>query len=322
MNNLKSSPKDVFLHLLSIITLYISAGGLVALFFQYINLAFPDQLYPNYYYSVAGPIRWAMASLIIVFPVYLFTNWLLQNDYAKNPEKRELRIRKWLVHFTLFAAAIIIMVDLVTLVYNFLGGDLTARFSLKIIAVLLVIGSIFAYYLWDLRKGFSGRQLRSAAISSGAVILISVIAGFFTAGSPFTARLYKFDEQRVSDLQTLQNEIVNYWINKDTLPPGLESLKNDISGFVPPGDPENNSAYGYQKTGKLAFELCANFSLSSPGLAGNRPKAMPYYGDAYNQNWSHEQGKACFSRSIDPELYPKTAKPTHLESTDGRTIIY
>src|SRR3989338_6139750 len=112
MNNLKSSPKDVFLHLLSIITLYISAGGLVALFFQYINLAFPDQLYPNYYYSVAGPIRWAMASLIIVFPVYLFTNWLLQNDYAKNPEKRELRIRKWLGHITLFAAVVIIMAGL------------------------------------------------------------------------------------------------------------------------------------------------------------------------------------------------------------------
>ncbi len=209
-NNKKSSPKDVFLHLLSIITLYISAGGLIALFFQYTNLAFPDPLYPDYYSGVAGPIRWAMASLIIVFPVYLFTNWLLQNDYEKNPEKRELRIRKWLVHFTLFAAAIIIMIDLVTLVYNFLGGDLTARFLLKILAVLLVIGSIFGYYLWDLRKGFSSKQLKSAAMASGADILISVIAGFFTAGSPFVARMRKFDDRRVSDWQMIQNENINY----------------------------------------------------------------------------------------------------------------
>lgn len=319
MNTLKSSPKDVFLHLLSIITLYISAGGLIALFFQYINISFPDLLYPDYYYSVAGPIRWAMASLIIVFPVYLLTGWLLQKDYFENPEKRELKVRKWLVYFTLFAAAIIIITDLVTLVYNFLGGDLTARFLLKVLAVFLVIGSVFAYYLWDLKKGFSGKQLKYAAILSGAVILTGVIAGFFTAGSPFTARLYKFDEQRVNDLQILQNEIINYWVNKDVLPESLDNLKNNITGFIPPSDPENNAPYTYNKTGKLTFDLCAKFNLASPGATINPVRPKAYY-DSYQQNWNHEKGGVCFSRTIDPELYPKITKPTRLQGTGGEVV--
>lgn len=304
MTNLKSSPKDVFLHLLSIITLYISAGSLIAILFQYINLFFPDPLYPDYYNSVAGSIRWSMAALIIVAPAYFLVSGTIYRDLDKSPEKRELKIRKWLVHFTLFLTALIIITDLVTLVYNFLGGELTGRFALKVLTVLLVSGTIFGYYLWDLRKQLTVKQLRAFGITVSAVILISVIAGFFTAGSPFKARLYRFDEQRVNDLRILQNEILNYWIQKDKLPAKLDDLKNNITGFSAPADPESGLPYEYSATGKLSFNLCANFSLASYQIINERiPKPIGYYSDAYQQNWNHEQGKACFSRTIDPELY-------------------
>ncbi len=150
----KVSPKDVFMHLLAIVTLYVSAVSFGALLFQIINILVPDILEYNAYAreSALQAIRWAIASLIIVFPVYIGTTWMLNKGYATEPEKRNLRIRKWLTYFTLFAAAAIIIGDLVTLMYNLLGGDLTIRFLLKITVVLFVAGSVFSYYLWDIRR--------------------------------------------------------------------------------------------------------------------------------------------------------------------------
>lgn len=151
----KTSPKDIFLHLLAIIALYVSAGSFIALLFQYINLGFPDPIAGGDYYgirSVYSVIRWSIATLVIVFPAYLGASWLLNKSYAAAPAKKNLRIRKWLIYFTLFAAAIIIAGDLVALIFNLLGGELTARFLLKMLTILFVIGSVFVYYFWDLKR--------------------------------------------------------------------------------------------------------------------------------------------------------------------------
>ena len=150
----KASPKDVFLHLLSILALYGSSGSFLALLFQYVNLAFPDLRRDDFYYNEAiyHSIRLAISTLIVLFPAYIATSWYLGKAYLSNPEKRNLRIRKWLLYFTLFVAALIVLGDFVTLIYNFLEGGLTASFVLKVIAVFFVAGSVFFYYLWDLRK--------------------------------------------------------------------------------------------------------------------------------------------------------------------------
>ena len=144
----KTSPKDIFLHLLAIITLYVSAGSLVTLLFQYINIFFHGYTLQSAY----STIRWTISTLVIVFPVYVLTSWFLNKGYTANPSKRNLRIRKWLIYFTLFVATVIIIGDLVTLIYNLLGGELTVRFLLKTLAVFLVSGSVFTYYFWDVRK--------------------------------------------------------------------------------------------------------------------------------------------------------------------------
>ena len=313
------------MHLLSMIALYISSGSLIALLFQYINLYFPDALQPIYYSSVAGTIRWAMASLMIIFPIYLAVTHLLNKEYSADPEKRELRIRKWLVYFTLFVAAIIIATDLVTLVYNFLGGELTARFLLKIISVALVIGTVFLYYGLDLKEKLTKNRLSLFLWGSAGAVLLAIIGGFFTAGSPLKARLYRFDEQRIADLQGLQYQIVEFWIQKQVLPDSLGALKNDLIGYLPPKDPETGLAYGYKSDKKLAFELCANFNLASYSALniGKERIAMPYY-ETYPQNWDHKRGEKCFARVIDPELYRnQTEKPTRLEPAGGGSgIIY
>ena len=149
----KVSPKDVFLHLLSTITLYVSAGALIDLLFGYINTLFPDALAGSYYVQgMQDSIRFDVSILIIVFPAYLIVNWFLGKSYAAAPEKRDLRIRKWLVYLTLFLSALILIGDLVVLVNNLLRGDLATPFVLKVVSVFIVIGAIFAYYLADVRK--------------------------------------------------------------------------------------------------------------------------------------------------------------------------
>ena len=146
----KTSPKDVFLHLLSIVTLYASATSFLVLAFQYVNLAFPDPL--QYEGGILGMIRWAVATLVVVFPVHLISMKALYRGYQSNAAKRGARIRKWLIYFTLFIAALIIIGDLVSLINTFLGGELTVRFFLKVLAMFFVAGSIFTFYLWDMRR--------------------------------------------------------------------------------------------------------------------------------------------------------------------------
>jgi len=150
----KTTPKEVFLHLLEFVALYAVVIGFISLLFQYVNLLIPDVLERGFYatssyYSIA---RRAMATLIVIFPVYLFTAKYLNKLYLARPERQHSRLRKWLGYFTLFIAGGTVLIDLVTLIYNFLQGDLTTRFILKVLSILLVAALVFVYYLWDLKR--------------------------------------------------------------------------------------------------------------------------------------------------------------------------
>lgn len=307
----KSAPRDVFLHLLSIVTLYAAATAFLTLSFQLINLWFPDILDMGGYYAYAGArnaIRWSLASLVVIFPVYFFTARFLRKEYEAEPEKRELRVRKWLISFTLFVVALALIGDLVSLLSHFLEGELTTRFVLKVLVVAFVAGAIGAYYLWILKGRTVTPGAKAAASGILLVIIAGTITGFFYAGSPAEERLRRIDMQRVNDLQMLQSEVVNYWQAKEELPGSLTELMDDIRGYAIPSDPETGTAYEYRTTGALAFELCAVFARASEGWAMKgaleSPSLIrtPYYG-GISENWDHDAGRRCFSRTIDPDLY-------------------
>ncbi|HAT03446.1 MAG TPA: hypothetical protein DCS29_01555 [Candidatus Magasanikbacteria bacterium] len=301
---LRSTPKDVFLHLFNIVTFYLSIIGFITLFIQYINALFPDKL--NYYFTnIANGVRWSTSVLLIAVIAYLVTSWMLEKDLYKTPEKRNLKLRKWLVYFTLFISAITIIIDLMTFVYNFLSGELTVRFVLKVLVVLLVAAAVFGYYLWDLKRSLEKTKIPMilAGVVS-AIVLGSIIAGFFIIGTPTDQRARRFDDERVQDLQMIQSEIVNYWVQKRELPVQLSELNNSITGFIAPLDPKTNEQYEYLIANELSFELCVVFERVNKDIT---PAGL-YFGspyDSYNQNWSHDAGRVCFSRTIDPELYPE-----------------
>ena len=209
---LKSTPKDVFLHLFNIVTFYLSVIGFITLYVQYINASFPDEL--NYYFtSIANGVRWSTSILFVAVPAYLFTSWLLAKDLNITPEKRELKLRKWLVYFTLFISAITIIVDLMIFVYNFLDGELNTRFFLKVLVVLLVAVAVFAYYMWDLkRKEMKSKIPKILAIVLSVIVLVSIIIGFFIA-SPIG---FATAQWLIQMLRPRSNFVENHLINKNS----------------------------------------------------------------------------------------------------------
>jgi hypothetical protein len=272
-----------------------------------INVFMPDPL-SFYYTSELDTIRFATAMLIVAFAVYILLMFLIHRDIAANPGKAEIGARRWLMYLTIFLAAIMIIVDVITLLNNFLNGELSTRFFLKVLVVLVVASAVFGYYLMDIRAsgGIGKSKNRFVAIGASCAVVLSIVVSFLVAGSPWYQRNVRFDERRVSDLQTIQNETVNYWAQKNVLPAELNDLVDSISGFQPAVDPETGVAYEYSVTGELSFSLCANFATKTPEILQNVPGTtapVRYPGDVYQQNWSHDVGRTCFDRTIDPELY-------------------
>lgn len=144
------SAREAFIYLLLFVCLYLSAFNFGALLFNFINRWLPDVT--QYGGDDLSAIRFSVASLIVAFPLYLWLSSLMLKAIRKDNEKRSSKIRKWLTYVTLFVAAGVIIGDLITLLFNLLNGELTLRFVLKVLTVLLIAGLIFGYYLWDLRQ--------------------------------------------------------------------------------------------------------------------------------------------------------------------------
>lgn len=313
----KNLPRDVFLHLLATISLVAVSVSFGILLFQYINIYFPDIVSDYGYYNRFGyfdQIRSALASLIVFLPVYIWVSRFLERDIEANPEKRDLKIRKWLLYLTLFVAALTIIGDLIVLVRSFLEGELTTRFVLKVLSILFIAGSVFYYYLNELRdiRNVNYPRMRVFSWAMVIVLIIGGASGFFVIGSPKTQRLIRLDQRRVNDLQMIQSQIVQYWQSKEKLPQNLDDLKNDITGVTIPVDPQTNKSYEYSVLENLKFRLCAEFNkdsvLDNYKVRYPMPVSYPLSG---NENWEHGVGKVCFDRTIDPEII----RPLPLEKT-------
>ncbi len=311
MDKPKVTPKDFFLWLGAMVALYVSAVSFIVLFHTYIEAWFPDELV-QYGDPYSGPIRFAIASLIVMFPLFVWMLRMVHKDIQKDPAKKELWVRRWLVVVTLFIAGLAMAIDVIMLLNSYLQGELSTRFALKALTVFAVLGGIFWYFLEELRGTWERNPRISTALGVGALVLVAVSIGasFFVIGSPESARLMKIDDQKVADLQNIQWQLVSFWQSKQTLPASLVELNDPISGFVPPVDPQSGVSYGYERTSNASFKLCASFNLPTKEMIrtdSSPMRPLPAI-DPSNENWKHEAGEACFDRTIDPERYPPFTK--------------
>lgn len=310
MHTAKVTPKDFFLWTGAMITLYVSVVSLITLLFDYIDIAFPDTLNSYAYYDpYSGSIRFAIASLIVLFPTCLIIMRFIRQDIHKDHSKADLWVRRWAIVFTLFGAVVTAVVDLITLINTFLGGEMTTHFVLKVVVVFLIASGVFMHYLADLRGYWNSnpKYVREVNISVCILVLATVISGFFIIGSPNQARLYRFDDQKISDLQGIQSQVIAYWQHKDKLPTQLKDLSDSINGITIPVDAQTSAPYIYSVVGPLTFELCATFNTvtqsDSPDLS--QPTIPTASNGTIHQSdsWVHPSGYTCFVRTIDPQLY-------------------
>ncbi len=295
----KLSPKDFVLHLGAMVALYISSGALLTVLWNHIDALFKDSL--EYWQDPYGSgMRFAISILIIAFPLYLTLTRIVNVDMRRNPEKRTLPFRKWLLYLTLLAAGAGMAVDGVSLVYTFLEGEITTRFVLKILSTFVVFAAIFAYYLYDLRGIWGMRERMSKLVGAGiSVVVVAILtASFVAVGSPLTQRLVRFDMQKISDLQIIQSQVVSYWQQTETLPKSLD----DIAGFSAPTDSQHETSYEYERVSAFTFKLCATFNLPSeekPVIEKTTWYGIP--GVVNSEVWTHGAHYQCFERTIDPD---------------------
>ena len=306
--NTKVTPKDFFAWAGAMLAFYGSIVAFLSLLFEYINHAYPDVLSYTYEDPYSGSMRFAMASLIVLVPVALLLLRLIRNDIARHEAKEDLWVRRWALMLTLFLAGGAVVIDLITLVNTFLGGELTTRFVFKVLAVLLVAFGVFLHFLADM-KGYWKDEPQKANMIGYAVaflVLITIGSGFLIMGSPAQVRLQRFDDQKVSDLQNIQWQVVNYYQAKGVLPTTLAETIDPISGSVMPVDPQGG-AYLYEVKGKLAFALCATFNTEGGDVNAYMRPSVPLSEtkDLMSKPWDHTVGEVCFDRTIDPDRYPR-----------------
>lgn len=305
----KTKTKDFFLHLGMMVSLYAGTIALLNLLFKIINVAYPRIEKYGYWLSANPGVSFPVATLIVVFPLFLFLANIINKEYRKDPSKKDFAPRNWLIYITLFITGVLVVGDLVTLVYFFLDGkELTTGFLLKALSIAVVGGSVFGYFLDDLRNKLTVSRRNIWRITSLVLVIGSIVMGFVIIGSPRDQRLIRYDGQKIMDLQNIQGQIVAYWQAKGSLPETLDLLLDPLSYYGGmPTDPQSGESYEYEKTGDMRFTLCAIFNTDSVKMSPQSPLSSPFglrVSSHEGDNWQYEKGGFCFEREIDPDRYP------------------
>lgn len=299
------SAREAFMYLVMFLTLYISSISFGTDLFQFVNRWLPDAVEYSYIYeSTQSIIRSATAALIITFPIFFWMSRTLRQAIARDPEKRSSKVRKWLTYLTLFVAAGVIIGDLITLVTYFLSGEITTRFMLKVVIVLVIAGAIFGYYLWDLRSEEKETPRNWKAYPAGLKAFVSIVVasvtivalcGLWIAGSPAAERARRFDERRMSELQQISYAIDNYWNLNKALPRDLETLLSTRDIYVGSiVDPETGINYEYALTDSDSYSLCSTFTTE----VKNVEPANTNYNPASSKFWDHGIGRTCYQIDV------------------------
>ncbi len=133
------------------------------------------------------------------------------------------------------------------------------------------------------------------SVALSMVVVAAVVWGVAVVGTPGTARLQRFDHQRLEDLWTIFREVQSLCQDPDiknelkrALPDTLDELAAQArSERINLTDPETRQRYVYTVKDGTTYELCATFSLE-------RDSDVAVF-------WNHPSGRHCFTvDALDP----------------------
>ncbi len=291
--------KHFVLQLGSLVSLYLSLSFLIVLIFGVINKMFPDAA--DQYYQIESyqsDIRLGIAMVIVFFPTYILLTRTVNRLRRSKKDGTYLSLTKWLVYLSLLIGGLALLGDLVTVIMTYLNGEVTTRFIFKALAVLLVVGAAFQYYILDARGYWLKNEKKSVQFAIGAIIIVIAALGygFTNVQTPSIVREQRLDATQVTDLQNIQWQIQDYYFTNKKLPDDLSLVTQ-----VPlPKAPESRPSYRYTVVDG-GFELCATFSQVSTDPQMNYSKPVMGEGGIQNpDNWQHGIGETCFKRIVAP----------------------
>ncbi len=335
----KTKAIDVFMYLGIGITLVTSVWYLLEIIFVAIERKFPDVLGAYTYVDIySSDVRMAIATLVVVYPLYVILSWYVAKDIAKFLYKRDLTIRKIIIYTTLFVTVCTLIGTLVSIIYTYLGGELSVRFTLKALSVFVVALAVFGYYFYSLRRDYA--QPSHVPMITTVLATVSVIAALVWSiliiGSPSEMRAKRIDGTRLSDISRIQQEVFNHFQTTEKLPTSLVELNDAFQGYAVPVDPVTQMSYTYnvvqqpvvsmnyttnkkELTKNGIFELCANFETVREydargqtypvkgGMGGGVDILYSvtnyYYEGDQSPFWNHGIGETCFKRIISSDMY-------------------
>lgn len=300
---MENTAKNFALQLGSLVALYVSVTSLLVTLFGIITLAFPDPADGYWQYEGATEqIRFAIAVLVVFFPTYVLLTRKV-NVIRRKEQGTYLKFTKWLIYLSLLIGGGVILGDLVAVIHGFLSGELTIRFVLKALALLIVVGAAFSYYLMDVKGYWQKHEKRSIqyAIGSSAIVLAVMVLGFMNIEAPTEVREMRIDDNQINDLSQIQWQIEEFYLLQGFLPETLDDAYT--SGLAVPMAPEGRDAYSYELTSSTTFELCAEFAAPSrehsyETVSIARPMVPETRGIKNPYSWEHGAGTWCFERVV------------------------
>lgn len=292
--------KHFVLQLGSLVSLYLSVSFLLVLLFAIINLAYPDAA-EGYYAveSAASSVRLGIAMVVVFFPTYLILTRIVNKTRRDANATVYLGLTKWLIYLSLLVGGAVLLGDLVAVIMGFLEGELTTRFILKALSVLIVVGAAFYYYVLDAKGYWMMEEQKSImfAAAMAGVVVVSVVYGFTKIETPASVREQKLDTQQITDLQNIQYQIENYLALKSALPQSLDDVVAMNNVPVPEAATEREP-YTYETTAN-GFKLCATFAKASdPSEMQWAPVFDETAAIKNRDNWTHGEGRYCFERVV------------------------
>ena len=288
------SSRDAFLYLLSFSTLATWTSALGSMVFQFIDRWIPDPVTRDQIYGVRTAVTWQMASIAVAFPIFLLVMRTILREAQERPERLQSGVRKWLTYIALLLTAGAMICDLIWFLDYFLTGELTSRFVLKALTVMLLCGAVFVYYLgslhWDRDTDVTYATKRSAAfgLASAAAVAVAFSIGLGLAGTPAVQRGMEADRHRIQDLRAI-TWAVHSWYQRagksaEPLPAALAELAGKGIQLSQTADPQTGRPYEYRLKAGTRYELCAEFSDRQEEDQARQ-----------TQFWYHGKGRTCFA---------------------------
>ncbi len=303
------SARDAFYYLTLFFSLALSVWAMSFLWFALIELWVADPLHQRGRYGGGyDAFRPWVSVLLVSFPAYFLLARLIAREVRRDPDRRHSPVRRWITYTILFCTAVVMLIDLISVIEGFLGGELTREFLAKCAAVGIIHGVVFTGYLSMQGRDDQASGARDQSPLPRLLLWLGAATALITIGlallhgkAPSQARAEKLDMHHVNALNQIEAAVNCHYQREGALPAQLAAVSPHCAL---PDDLSND--YAYTALSGKHFELCATFEsenrLARPVAGGD-----PSFAD-------HPAGHSCFVRTI-------YARPSRQGADDGPSPV-